>query len=435
VKYPAYPNYKESGVEWLGNVPEHWETVRLGYFARLQGGYAFRTDDFSLAGIPVVRMNNLKEGHLELDDAVKIPKELASATFELHELDLLVGMSGSIKNYAVVKKRDIPCQLNQRVGRFKVHNRTNLDSKFIKYIIISPIFRAQVEIDARGTAQLNISSEQVENVLMALPPLSEQAFIVDFLDCETGRIDALIARQYRLIELLQDKRQSIISHAVTRGLNPEAPTKDSGIEWLGEIPGHWEVLRNKTIFREVDDRSITGHEELLSVSHLTGVTPRAEKTVYMFKAETLEGYKKCERGDLIINTMWAYMGALGSTEYEGVVSPSYNVYRLRKKGLVNPKYLDYLYRIPTHIGEITRYSKGVWESRLRLYPDSFLSMHSPLPPRQEQDKIVGFLDSLLLHLNELKGRCKSAIELLQEHSTALISAAVTGKIDVRESAD
>ena len=148
----------------------------------------------------------------------------------------------------------------------------------------------------------------------ALPPLGEQNAISAFLDRETAQIDSLIAKQERLIAVLQEKRQALISHAVTKGLNPAAPMKDSGVEWLGEVPAHWQVRRNKSIYQEVDDRSTTGEEELLSVSHITGVTARSEKTVNMFMAETLENYKRCQPGDLVINTMWAYMGALGTAK-------------------------------------------------------------------------------------------------------------------------
>lgn len=201
--------------------------------------------------------------------------------------------------------------------------------------------------------------------------------------------------------------------------------KDSGVEWLGEVPEHWEVLRNKVIFKEIDERSSTGDEELLTVSHITGVTPRSEKEVNMFLAETLEGYKKSKRGDLIINTMWAFMGALGVTNYDGVVSPSYNVYRPRIQGKVHPKYLDHLYRTPNHIIEILRFSKGIWDSRLRLYPDAFLSMRLSLPPYKEQEEIVGYLDRETLKIDELIGKQERLITLLKEKKQALISHAVT----------
>ena len=293
------------------------------------------------------------------------------------------------------------------------------------------------EVIARSTgiSYPAINTSELVRIHAVLPPHDEQTAIAAFLDNETAQIDTLIAKQERLIATLQEKRQALISHAVTRGLNPNAPMKESGIEWLGEVPAHWGVERNQWLFGEVNERSTTGDEELLSVSHLTGITPRSEKNVNMFMAETLEGYKLCQPGDLVINTMWAYMGALGISEQIGLVSPSYNVYRPKDSSLINPKYLDYLYRTPAHIVEIRRNSKGVWESRLRLYPTSFLTMQTPLPPRAEQDAIVAHLGQKLNLYDAVERKCLSAIAVLQERRTALISAAVTGKIDVRAAMD
>ena len=204
--------------------------------------------------------------------------------------------------------------------------------------------------------------------------------------------------------------------------------KASGAEWIGEIPAHWKVRRNKRIFNERDDRSSTGKEELLTVSHITGVSPRAEKNVGMFLAETLEGYKHCSVGNLVINTMWAWMGALGISEFNGIVSPSYNVYQL-KNGEYLPKYYDYLYRTPNHVSEIIRWSKGVWHSRLRLYPDAFFTMFTITPPFEEQTQIAAFLDHKTGQIDELIRIKERNIELLQEQRTALINQAVTQGLD------
>ena len=205
--------------------------------------------------------------------------------------------------------------------------------------------------------------------------------------------------------------------------------KESGVEWIGKIPVHWEVKRNKRIFNERDDRSATGKEELLTVSHITGVSPRAEKNVGMFLAETLEGYKHCSVGNLVINTMWAWMGALGISTFEGVVSPSYNVYQLKNRSEYLPSYYDYLYRTPNHVREIIRWSKGVWHSRLRLYPDAFFSMFTITPPFREQVQIANFLDRKAGQIDELLRIKERNIELLQEKRTVLINQVVTKGLD------
>ena len=266
-------------------------------------------------------------------------------------------------------------------------------------------------------------------IKFTVPPTVEQRAIAAFLDRETTRLDALIAKKQRLIELLQEQRTALISQAVTKGLDPNVAMKDSGIPSIAQVPAHWTVERNKWIFREINDRSTTGEEELLTVSHITGITPRSEKReVTMFLAESNEGHKRCRRDDLVINTMWAWMGALGVTKYDGIVSPSYNVYRPTRKYV--PEYLDYLYRTSAFICEIIRYSQGVWTSRLRLYPEEFFLMSTPTPPLSEQQAIVNYIEEETGRYSRFIARLEESIERLREYRTALIAAAVTGKIKV-----
>ena len=171
-------------------------------------------------------------------------------------------------------------------------------------------------------------------------------------------------------------------------LKPHVAYKDSGQDWLGSMPAHWSLLRAKRIFREVDERSKTGKEELLSVSHLTGVTPRRLKTVTMFMAESNVGHKVCHPGDLVINTLWAWMAALGVTRHTGLVSPAYGVYRPIDGGGILPAYADHLLRTPMYAAEYQRRSTGVNSSRLRLYPEQFLGVAMLVPPLDEQASIV-----------------------------------------------
>ena len=205
---------------------------------------------------------------------------------------------------------------------------------------------------------------------------------------------------------------------------------DSGVEWIGQIPKHWGVEFAKWLFKQIDDRSITGQEELLTVSHITGVTPRSEKDVNMFMAESMEGYKVCQSGDLVINTLWAWMGAMGVSFKPGIVSPSYHVYR--PMGKYHPVYLDYLVRIPIFAEEAIRYSKGVWISRLRLYPEEFFQILLPVPLFEEQEEIAKYLVEETQKLDNLGIATKKTIDLLQERRTSLITAAVTGQLKIKE---
>ena len=180
---------------------------------------------------------------------------------------------------------------------------------------------------------------------------------------------------------------------------------------------------------EVNKRSTTGDEELLSVSHLTGVTPRSEKTVYMFKAESMVGYKLVRPGDLAVNTMWAWMGAAGVSRHFGIVSPSYGVYRIDQSAVL-PEYFDLLVRTPAYICEMTRYSRGVTSSRLRLYPDELLALRTPVPPMVEQHEIVEHFAGEANKARSAIDALGSQLELLSERRRALITAAVTGELPV-----
>lgn len=306
---------------------------------------------------------------------------------------------------------------------------TVFNPEFCKYALREPEFLAEVERRSVGVSYPAINASEIGDIPVHLPSLPKQRAIAAYLDRETAHIDALIAAKERLLNLLAEKRQAIISRAVTRGIDSNAPFRDSGISWLGEIPEHWETERARWLFRERDERSATGEEELLTVSHITGVTPRSEKDVTMFEAETTEGYKICRANDLVINTLWAWMGAMGVAPVDGIVSPAYNVYEPGHR--IEPGYIDAMVRLPIFAQEVTRYSKGVWSSRLRLYPEGFFEAVLPVPPLEEQRAIAAHITAETAKLNSLRSATERTITLLHERRAALIAAAVTGQIEIR----
>ncbi len=307
----------------------------------------------------------------------------------------------------------------------------SMDARFLCYVTAGPEFRLKGAAFMVGAAgQKRVTEDFVRDFACPVPPLDTQRAIADHLDRETARIDALVAAKERVLELMAEKRRALISRAVTRGLDPKAPVRDSGVPWLGEVPQHWGTERSRWLFRERDERSATGEEELLTVSHLTGVTPRSEKNVSMFEAETTEGYKICRKGDLVINTLWAWMGAMGSAPQDGIASPAYNVYT--PSAALDPAYVDALVRMPVFAQEVSRYSKGVWSSRLRLYPEGFFEVWLPVPPIEEQRAIVAHIVKEAAKLDALRVATDKTILLLKERRGALISAAVTGALQVAE---
>lgn len=205
--------------------------------------------------------------------------------------------------------------------------------------------------------------------------------------------------------------------------------RQSKMRWLPPVPRHWNEQRAKTFFREVNERSRTGQEELLSVSHLTGVTPRSQKNVSMFKAASYIGSKLCRPGDIVINTLWAWMAALGASRYVGIVSPAYGVYRAHRADSFNPAYLDYLLRTRAYTAEYIGRSTGIRASRLRLYPNQFLDIALLQPPRPEQDQIVAYLRAQDAHIARFIKAKRDLIALMAEQKLRIIDHAVTRGLD------
>ena len=398
---------KPSGVEWIGEIPRHWNLAMLKYAARLVYGDTLISENRENGVVPVYGSNGIIDTHSSANT-------LSPA--------IIVGRKGSLGK---VQYSDVPCFVIDTA--YYIDKRTShVNLRWLYYVL-----QALKLERFRNSVLPGLNRESAESQYVPLITVEKQVQIANFLDRKTEQIDELIRIKERQIELLAEQRTVLINQAVTKGLDPNVEMKPSYVEWIGEVPKHWEVRRNKRIFHERDDRSATGKEELLTVSHITGVSPRAEKkNVGMFLAETMEGYKHCSVGNLVINTMWAWMGALGVSSFDGIVSPSYNVYELKSSEYV-PKYYDYLYRTPNHIKEIIRWSKGIWHSRWRLYPDAFFSMFAITPPFGEQVRIVDFLDRKTGQIDELIATEQGKIELLKEYRQSLISEAVTGKIDVR----
>lgn len=213
------------------------------------------------------------------------------------------------------------------------------------------------------------------------------------------------------------------------GLRPYVEMKPSGVEWLATLPAGWELHRAKYSFKEADDRSATGDEELLSVSHKTGVTPRSQKNITMFMAESYEGHKVCRPGDVVVNTMWAWMAAIGVSRQVGIVSPAYGIYRPRVADRFEPKFLDYLLRTEVYRAEYLRSSRGVTTSRLRLYPPDFLNIPFVQPTLDEQRLIVRFLNWHGAQTAKLIRAKKKILSLLNEQKQAIIHRAVTRGLD------
>lgn len=415
-----YDSYKDSGIDWIGCLPEAWSINKLGNLGQYINGYAFKPNQWGDDGLPIIRIQDLTGSN----DSPNYYDGEIDSKYLVKNGDLLVSWAATIGVYWWNREQG---WLNQHI--FRVLPNENLCDKRFFYWMLNAAIDALNHENKHGIMMEHLTLAVFNAFRIPLPSLREQVAIADYLESKTNEIDRLITECKHEACLLQEYRKAIIAEAVARGLNPDVPTKNSGIEWIGNIPSTWRVVRGKEVFAEKDARSEDGEGELLTVSHLTGITPRAMKNVNMFMSESLIGYKKCRKGDIAANTMWLWQGAIGISAYDGVISPSYNVYAINA-GYYHPQYLDYLLRTPRLVATYNKLSSGITKSRLRLYPDKFLCIYFPVPPYEEQCAIVSHLRSATTKIDSLIEVNQSMADKLREYRRSLISEAITGKFKV-----
>ena len=431
---PPYTVYKPSVVEWLGDVPAHWDVSAVKRRYSIQLGKMLQNEPKSSEDreVPYLKAQHVQWFNvLTADVPTMWASESETRQFGIESGDLLVCEGGEGGRCAILHEQIDNCIIQNALHR--VRPREQSLNVFLQYVMRTVAATGWFDALNDKATIAHFTKEKFDALSIPLPPLAEQRAIVRYLDHADHRIQRYIEAKEKLITLLHEARQSTIHRAVTRGLNPDVPLKPSGVDWLGDVPAHWEVRRAKYLYREVNERSSTGAEELMSVSHKTGVTPR-KKNVTMFRAETNVGYKLCKPGDIVINTMWAYMAALGVARQVGLVSPSYNVYRPIHCEKLNQDYMDPLLRTEAYRIEYLVRSTGITVSRLRLYPESFLDIPLLCPPVHEQEQIVAHLDKATAAIDTAIDSARRQAELMHEYRASLIAHVVTGKLDVRAAA-
>ncbi|EJC85311.1 restriction endonuclease S subunit [Rhizobium leguminosarum bv. trifolii WSM2297] len=307
-----------------------------------------------------------------------------------------------------------------------------MDPKFCRYVLREPTFLAEVEMRSTGISYPAINASEIGDIAIPLPPISAQKMIADYVETETAEIDTLIGAKQRLLELMAEKRRAIVAEAVMRGLEPSAPLRPSGIDWLGDIPAHWKVRRVATMFSQRDERN-EPDLPLLEVSINSGVAVRE------FSSDKIEGtaadfntYKIACRGDIAFNKMRMWQGAVGVAPVDGLVSPDYTVATAKAELL--PEYAGQLFRTASFSAECGRNSQGITWDRLRLYWDGFRDIFMPVPPLHEQQQLVDHITAETAKIDRLRASTENSIALLRERRAALIAAAVTGQIEIPEAA-
>ena len=428
-----YPAYKNSGVEWLGEVPEHWTTERLKS-----------------------SMNNIVELTAEWQDTdlYVALKHVESWTGRLGHSGLDISFDSQVKCFRAgdilfgklrpyLAKVTRPASDGVCVGEFLVvrPRHSNATAPYMEKLLRSkPVIEA-VNSSTFGAKMPRADWQFMGGMAVTLPSLPEQAAIVRFLDHADRRIRRYIRAKQKLIALLEEQKQAVVHEAVTgrvdiRTGQPYPAYKDSGVEWLGDVPEHWEMRRLKSKLRPVDRRSFSGTETLLSLRRDLGVVVYAEHFSRPPQGATLVGYKLVKAGQLVINRLQANNGLLFCSGLSGVVSPDYSVFAPRSP--VDMEYLGNLLRTVTYKAHFRRESTGLGTGSagfLRLYDDRLLATPVALPPLEEQSTLLVSLSEITAFLCRAIGRQHVEIELLREYRTRLIADVVTGKLDVRGAAD
>lgn len=425
---------KDSGISWIGQIPADWSIVKIkagvhkvGSGKTPSGGATTYADE----GILFLRSQNVYDTGLELSNPTYITPAVDEEMkgTRVFPNDVLLNITGgSIGRCCIFPESLKTANVNQHVSIIRVNQNIFLP-EYMHYYWVSPLGSLAIDLYQTGGNREGMSADAIKNTPIILIPLDEQRRICRVLDDECSKIDSVLAKIRTSIEEYKKLKQAIITQAVTKGIRGDRPMKESGIEWVPMIPEDWSNYRGKHLFYETNERSETGSEELLTVSHKTGITPRRQKNVNMFMSESLVGYKICREGDIAANTMWMWQGAIGVSAYHGVISPSYNTYRQRNNAF-DLQYLDYLLRIPPLVDQYNVCSTGITASRLRLYPEQFLSFNFPVPSMEEQREIVMFLRSRVDEMDALIQKKEQFLAELETYKKSLIYEYVTGKKEV-----
>ena len=437
-RYRPYPRYKDSGVEWLGEIPAHWEVKRLKHLCSRSAVYGANepADAYESEGARFLRTTDITDGGRLVGDGVYLPVDTVHG-YLLEDGDILFSRSGTIgRSFLYRKSLHGACAYAGYLVRFVPGPM--LDSCFAFYFSKSKSFERWLGGAVIASTIGNVNGQKFANVEMPCPPYNDQRAIAAFLDRETARIDAMIEKKRRQIELLQEKRAALISHAVTKGLDPNAPMRDSGVEWLGEIPADWEVKRLKylaTLNPEslADDTDPTLEMVYVDIGGVDNLGRIGEREQLTFASAPSRARRLVRDGDVILSTVRTYLRAIApirNPEPGMVVSTGFAV--VRPEDDLTTDYAAYALRAPYFVERIVANSKGV--SYPAINESEIATYELAGPPLPEQRAIAAFLDRETARIDALAEKVEKSIDLLREYRTALISAAVTGKIDVREEA-
>jgi type I restriction enzyme S subunit len=441
MSFPRYGEYKDSGVEWLGEVPGHWSVLALKRLATIQYGIG-EPPKYQENGTPLIRATNVNAGCITNEGLVFVdPNDIPSQRIVwLSPGDIIVVRSGAYTgDSAIIREEHCPCI----AGFDMVVHPSGCLPDFLQYALLAQYLKDnQIDLEKLRAAQPHLNAEELGQCFILVPPSGEQSAIAAFLDRQTAKIDALVAEQEKLIALLAEKRQAVISHAVTKGLNPTAPLKDSGIEWLGDVPEHWRVVPMKYLVTLQSGGTPSKENEAYWEGTLPWASAKDMKVEFLADTEDHITEYAVERGAASLLDAGVVLVVVRGM----ILARTFPVALTRAPMAINQDLKAVITGADLKSEFAAWYFRGTAEESLHrldeaghgtkaLRMDAWTSLEIALPSLPEQSAIAAFLDAETARLDTLTTEARRAIDLLKEHRSAQISAAVTGKIDVRRLID
>ena len=419
-----YPAYKSTDLPWLPKIPEHWEIRKLRHLLSLVS--TKNRPDLPLLsvvrekGVILRDVSNKEENHNYIPDDLSNYKLVKKGQFVMNKMKAWQGSYGVSDYDGIVSPAYFVFNLHGVMPSF--FHRALRSKQYVPYF-------GQAS-DGIRVGQWDLSIPRMKEIPFAVPPLPKQEQIVRYLDSMTAKINKLIRAKKKQIALLQEQRQAIINQAVTKGLDPNVEMKDSGIDWIGKIPAHWESIQLRKVLRFVSIKNKV-HEQLLSVTREQGVIVRnveSKKENHNYIPNDLSDYKYVEKNWFVINKMKAWQGSYAVSSYQGIVSPAYFVCRL---DFTNKQFFSRAIRSKAYVPFFTKYSKGIRVGQWDLSATALRSIPFFVPPESEQRAIVAFLDKKVERINTLIAKYQEQIEGMLSFKQSVISSVVTGQTDVR----
>lgn len=411
---------KQSGVPWLKDIPSEWKVERGKNVLVLLKRPVRDNDEVVTCfrdGEVILRSLRRTEGFTMSDKEIGY-QGINEGDIVIHGMDGFAGAMGVSKSTGKGSPVLVVCS-----------PKYDADPQYLIYYLRALAMTDVFIALATGIRErsCDLRWNKISELEFILPSAKEQQKIASFLDRKCAEIDEMIALQEKIVEELKAYKQSVITEAVTKGLNPDVPMRDSGIEWIGDIPKHWEILRIKNVLRESHSTTDTGEGEKLSVTQHKGILKTSEIEIANPSLSTI-GWKIVVSNDIVFNKYKAHSGVFFVSPYDGIVTFNYSVYRCLD-GYI-PKFYEYVFKTVGCIGEFRKEMRGVGESISPLYTKDLLSINIYAPPQSEQQSIVGFLDMKCSEIESLISVKQSKIDSLKEYKKSIIYEYVTGKKEV-----